>query len=273
MLTRRTLLASLFAAPRPKVSIGVMDGVLGKPSDPASVSLAASLGFDALQLTLGRRSPDGPLVLSDPDLQSQFLSESRRLRLPLTATYIDILHLHCLKNDPRAVAFAAEAIAITRRLGAPVLMLPFFFRCALDTSAEIDAVVAPFKELARQAEKAHVTLGFENTLRAADDIRLLDAVGSPALKIYYDIGNATNLYGADPQAEIRALGRDRICQFHFKDKGYLGDGPVDVPAALRAIAAIGWQGSIVLETNSPSKDRLSDLRRNLSYLRGLLTSP
>lgn len=283
MLTRRTLLSSLsaasvaslpaasLAAPKPKLKIGVMDGVAGHSSDPASVAVAAELGFEGLQLNLGHRSPDGPLILADAAIQSKFVDESRRLRVPLIATYIDLLHIHCLKNDPAAVRFCLEGIAITRRLGSPLFMLPFFFKCALDTRAEMDAVVGPWKELAREAEKAKITLGFENTIRAEDDIRILDAVGSDALKIYYDIGNATNLYGANPSAEIRTLGRSRICQFHFKDKGYLGEGAVDCRAALDAIASIGWQGYIVLETGSPSKDRRADLRRNREYLLPLMS--
>lgn len=275
MLTRRHLLAALPAAlpaANPKLTIGVMDGVLGHSSDPASVAAAAALGFDGLQVNLGRRSPDGPLILADTALQQKFVEESRRHRVPLLATYIDILHIHCLKDSPAALRFSSEAIGITRALGAPILMLPFFFKCALDTRAEMDAVVAPLRELARQAEKARIVIGFENTLHAPDDIRILDAVASPALKIYYDIGNATNLYAANPAEEIRTLGRGRICQFHFKDKGFLGEGPVDIPAALDAIRAIGWQGAIVLETSSPTKDRQADLRRNLAYLRPLVTA-
>jgi sugar phosphate isomerase/epimerase len=274
MLTRRALLNSLpaaaAAAPGPRLKIGVMDGIAGYGSDPRAVQAAAELGFQGLQVTLGRKSPGGPLLLSDPALHASFVSESRRLHVPLVSTYLDLLHVHCLKRDPAAVRLASEGIAVTGRLGAPILMLVFFGPCALESRADMDAVVGPLKELAREAEKAKLTLGFENTIRAEDDLRILDAVASNALKIYYDIGNATNLYSVDPQAEIRHLGRDRICQFHFKDKGYLGEGRVDVPGALRAIAATGWQGYIVLETSSPSKDRPADLRRNLAYLRGLL---
>ena len=109
----------------------------------------------------------------------------------------------------------------------------------------------------------------ENTLRAADSLRVLDKVKSRALKIYYDIGNATNLYGENPAEAIRAIGRARICQFHFKDKGYLGEGAVDVRAAVEAIHAIGWRGFIVLETGAPSGGVEADLKRNLSYLRSL----
>jgi hypothetical protein len=45
---------------------------------------------------------------------------------------------------------------------------------------------------------------------------------------------------------------------------------VDIAGALRAMAEFGWQGDVVLETGSPSKDREADLKRNLTYLRGLL---
>lgn len=88
---------------------------------------------------------------------------------------------------------------------------------------------------------------------------------SKALQIYYDIGNATNLYNVSPADEIRKL-KGHICQFHFKDKGYLGEGKVDVRAALDAIRATGWKGHIVLETGSPSKDVEADLKRNRDYL-------
>ena len=146
-------------------------------------------------------------------------------------------------------------------------MLVFCGKCALETQGDMDAVVAPLKELSREAQRAHVTLGFENTIKAADALRVLDRVGSNSLKIYYDIGNATNLYGEEPARAIRDIGRDRICQFHFKDKGYLGEGKVDVRAALDAIGEIGWKGSIVLETGAPSGNAEADLARNLAYLR------
>lgn len=189
--------------------------------------------------------------------------------MALAATYIDTLHQFCLKQDREAMEYAVEGIRLTREMGAGILMLVFFGKCALETQAEADAVVAPLKELAREAEAAGVTLGFESTLKAAGALRVLDGVGSRAVRIYYDIGNATNLYGEEPAPAIREIGRERICQFHFKDKGYLGEGKVDVRAALDAISGIGWRGSIVLETGAPSGDVEADLAKNLAYLRSL----
>ena len=93
---------------------------------------------------------------------------------------------------------------------------------------------------------------------------------SKAFKVWYDVGNST-YNGYDVPAEIRALGRDRICMFHIKDRGYLGEGKVDVPAVLKAIDDIGFKGYANLETGSPSGDVEADTRRNLEYLRKLMS--
>lgn len=265
-MTRRQLLAAAAARVRQPLRIGVMDGLMRLRSKPESVAKAKELGFEGLQVTLG---PNNGPFREDTALARKFAREAKTAGLPIVSTYIDTLHQFCLKQDRDAAAYASEAIRLTREMGAPILMLVFFGKCALVTEGEMEAVVPPLKELCREAERARITLGFENTLRAADSLRVLDKVKSRALKIYYDIGNATNLYGEKPAEAIRAIGRDRICQFHFKDKGYLGDGAVDVRSALDAIRAIGWRGFIVLETGAPSGDADADLKRNLAYLRGL----
>jgi sugar phosphate isomerase/epimerase len=271
-VTRRALLAAPAAAlARGKnLRIGVMDGVALARSDPESVAVAARAGCEGIQATLGRQTTAGHLVMAAPERQRAFLAASKIHRVPIVSTYIDILHVHCLKNDREALRWAAEGIDITRKLDARILMLVFFGKCALETREEMDAVVGPLKELAREAERARVILGFENTIRAEDDIRILDAVGSRALQIYYDIGNATNLYHEDPLQALRLLGRNRICQVHVKDKGYLGEGAVDVAGAVRVLEEIGWRGWLVLETGAPSKNREEDLKRNAAFLRRLV---
>ncbi len=271
-VSRRALMAAPFGAVArgEALKIGVMDGVALAASDPESVAVAARAGCEGIQVTLGRQTAAGRLLMAAPERQRAFLAASKLHRVPIVSTYIDILHVHCLKSDPEALRWAMQGIEITRALGAPILMLVFFGKCALETREEMDAVVAPLKELAREAEQARIILGFENTIRAEDDIRILEAVSSPALQVYYDIGNATNLYKVDPLAELRLLGRKRICQIHVKDKGYLGEGAVDVAGAVRTLDAIGWRGYLVLETGAPSGNREDDLKRNVTWLRRLM---
>jgi sugar phosphate isomerase/epimerase len=274
MLSRRNFLAASLAAPalaaQSRLKIGVMDGVLKASGRPESVALAKSMGCEGLQVTLGRPKDGETLPLEDKELQASFVAESKKHSLPLVATYLDVLHVNCLKSDPLARKWVRKGIEITRDLRAGILMTVFFGKCSVTNRQELEYVAGVFKELAPAAESAGVILGFENLLNAEDNARAMDRVGSRAFQIYYDVGNATNLVGVDAPSEIRRLGRDRICQFHFKDQGYLGEGKVDFAAVLKACSDIGFSGYANLETSSPSGSMDNDLKRNLAYLRGLM---
>lgn len=278
MITRREFLVgglSVALIPKnpAKLKIGVMDGVLRLSGKPQAVEMAKKMGLEGLQVTLGRSTNGERLPLEDPQLQASFVAESKKHRLPLDATYIDILHVTCLKNDPLARKWLVKGIEITKNLKARILMTVFFGKCAMLNRQELEYVADVFKELAPEAEKAGVILGFENLLNAEDNARAMDRVASKAFKIYYDVGNATNQVGVDAPKEIRFLGRERICQFHFKDRGYLGEGKVDYPAVLKAIDEVAFNGYANLETSAPSGSMENDLRRNLTYLRTLMSKP
>ena len=274
MLTRRSLLAAtaapLLAQRRAGLKIGVMDGVIRQKSKPEAIAVAKSFGVEGLQVALGRPKGSGPMPLEDRELQARYVAESGKHKLPIDATYIDILHVHCLKNDPLAPELVRKGIQITRNLNAGILMTVFFGKCSILNRQELDYVADAFQDLAREAERAGVILGFENLLNAEDNARAMDRVASDAFKVFYDVGNSTNRVGVDTPKEIRWLGRDRICQFHFKDNGYLGEGKVNFPEVLRAIADIGFRGYANLETKAPSGDMAADLKRNLNYLGNLM---
>jgi L-ribulose-5-phosphate 3-epimerase len=277
LLSRRRALAALTSATWPArrsgahslngLKIGVMDGILGQACKPEAVAVAASLGLAAVQVTLGSPQASGGLLLSDHQLQQQFVGMSRRYKVALPNTYLDVLHRDCLKNNSaRALGWIREGINITRSLGAQVLMLVFFGKCAIEAASEQKAVITPLREASRMAGDAGIVLGFENTISAPANIAVLEAVGSPALKVWYDIGNSTNIGHFNVPEEIRLLGRERICAFHIKDKGYLDSGAVPVRGALEAIHDIGFDGFAMLETSAPTGDRIADLRQNLEIL-------
>lgn len=263
-------LRTVTAGPLAGLKIGVTDWNLRLAADPKALELGAQLGFEGVEVSLGREPVDGRLKLDDAALQAQYLAESKRLGVAIAGTCLDILHRNYLKNDPLGAKWVAAGIPITQRLGARVMLLPFFGKGALQTPQEMDYVADVLKDLAKEAEKAGVILGLENTLSAEDNARILDRVGSPAVKVYYDVGNSTT-NGYDIYKEIPWLGAERICQFHLKDNPhYLGEGKIDFERVLRLIGQIGYRGFANLETNSPSKDIPADMRRNLAYIRQLI---
>ena len=84
--------------------------------------------------------------------------------------------------------------------------------------------------------------------------------------------------GADLDRAIETL-REDIAHVHLKDvvaaglphrTCALGDGIVDIPAVLRRLRAIGYDGAVSIEHEPPHYDPTDDLRRSLERLRAWL---
>jgi sugar phosphate isomerase/epimerase len=252
------------------LQIGTMDTVLKQAGKPEALTTAKQLGLAAVQVTLGVSADGKTLPLENAQLQERYRSASQQQNIPIDSTYIDMLHVSCLKSDPNAVNWVLKGIEINRNLHAPILMTVFFGKCAVLNRTELDYVIDAFRDLTKAAERANVILGFENTLSGEDNRYAVDRISSRAFKIWYDVGNST-YNGYDVPREIRMLGRERICQFHFKDKGYLGEGAVKYEPILKAIDEIGFKGYANLETTSPSGNVEKDTKRNLVYLQTLMS--
>ena len=253
-----------------KFKLGVTDWNLRQEAKIGSLALAKKIGFNGVQISLGLGADRLPL--GDPELQRAFLNESSRVGLPIASVCLNILHWHILKSDPPAQRWVADAIPIARKLGVKVILLPFFGRGALKTQAEMNYVGDVLRELAPDAEKAKVILGLEDTLSARDNVRIMERSRSPAVLVYYDVGNSTN-NGFDIIEEIRWLGRERICEVHLKDNPhFLGQGRINFRAVIDTLAGIGFEEWAHLETDSPTGSVEKDMKRNLAYVRELIRS-
>lgn len=275
MISRRTVLAAALALPlsarKTSLRIGVTDWNLKQTGSLEAVGLAKRLGFDGVQVSLGRKPVDGRLALDDAAAQARYVEEARRVGIVLDGTCLDILHVNYLKNDKLGQKWVADGIRATRALKTRVMLLPFFGKGAMATREEMDYVGDVLRELGPEAEKAGVILGLEDTISAEDNVRIMDRARSKAVLVYYDVGNSTH-NGFDVVKEIRWLGPKRICQFHLKDNpNYLGEGKIDFPAVLHAIRTTEYDGYANLETDCPSKSVEPDMKRNLAYVRRLMT--
>jgi sugar phosphate isomerase/epimerase len=280
MISRREFSVSLaglaavsaLPAASPKLKIGVTDWNLRLTGKLEAVGLAKKLGFDGVQVSIGRAITDDKMPMDNSELIAQYREESKKQGIPLDGTCLDRLHADCLKGGNRdAAKRVADGIRITKALGVRVMLMPFFGKCAT-APEDFDSTAALLRELAPEAKKAGVILGLENTLSAEDNVRIMDMVKSDVLKVYYDVGNSTN-GKHDVLKEIPWLGKNRICQFHLKDNPhYLGEGTIDFKAVLREIKEIGFDGYANLETDSPTKQVEADMTRNLGFIRGLMTA-
>ena len=252
-----------------KFKVGVTDWNLKQEGQIESIALARELGFDGVQVSIGKGTDKLPL--SDPALQKIYLDESKRVGLPVESLCLEILHRNHLKSDPLGQRWVADSIPIAKAMGVRVVLLPFFGNGALETTAEMDRVGDTLKEIAPAAEKVGVILGLEDTSSARDNVRIMDRTKSSAVLTYYDVGNSTK-NGFNVVEEIRWLGGPRICEVHLKDNPhYLGEGQIDFKAVVDALADVGFEGWAQLETDCPVSVE-ADMRRNLKFIRELIAA-
>jgi L-ribulose-5-phosphate 3-epimerase len=274
-LTRRSLLATASLAlprllpARAHVQVGVTDWNLRQAGKLEAIAMASKIGFKGLEISLGRELDAGKLPMDSPGLQSRYITEARERGITLSSTCLNALHVHYMKSDPVSVRLTSDAIRITRAMNVSLILLPYFGKGALTNREEMAYVADALKEVIKEAEKARITLALENTISAEDNAFMLDRVGSDALKVYYDVGNS-HYNGFDVPKEIEWLGKARIGQVHFKERGYLGTGPVPLKESAAMLHRIGYEGFINLETNSPSGDIAADMKRNLEYTHKLM---
>jgi sugar phosphate isomerase/epimerase len=243
-------LAPLLAAPGSRwFKIGSCDWSLGKHRDPAALDVARQLGFDGLQISMG--GPEEQLQFCRPDVQKKYQEAAQRSNVVIASVATDAMWQGPLESDPRAARWLSDSVDTCQALKLPICMI-VNFNLDLKKKPELDHFVTVMKDIAPKAEKKGVIIGMENLLSAEDNMRLIDMVGSPALKVYYDVGNSTDK-GYDILKEIRTLGkRNLICEFHFKDgKFMLGEGRIDFKQVRKALDDINYSGWLQIEAETP----------------------
>jgi len=250
-----------------RMKTAMCDWNLGKTGDVAAIALAREIGLDGVEVSVNFPGPGQQL--RDPAVQREYKAALKREGVSAPSLALGVLNSVPLKSEPKAAIWLSDSIDAARALGAKVILVAFFGDgdIEMEKTAEINRVVDVLKELAPRAEKAKVILGLENTLSAADNLRLLERVGSEWVQVYYDFWNSA-YEGRDVPAEIRLLSK-HICQVHLKNGDALlsAPGKVDFPACAQALREIDYRGWYVLETSSPSGNLVTDTRANVEYVR------
>ena len=264
------------AGPVP-IRVGMTDWNLGKRGDITKVALAREIGLDGIQVSLIFPTDDTP-HLRDPKTQAAFKQAALQNGIQICSLAIGSpgksrLPLH---TNPAAAILLVEAIDVARSIGTTNILLPILgdSHITMQNEAEVATFVAMMKEVARYAEKAGVVVALEDWISAEDNLRLLDAIGSDYVGIYYDARNIKSRLKRDPYDEPKLLGR-HINQIHVKNGEKLLRDPeiLDWPRLAEEYYKIGYKGWYVLETGSPSEDLIADTRANLDYVRKTFRMP
>lgn len=218
-----------------------------------------------LQVTAGKRN------LRDWDVVREYKRESNRwdIRIPSVAGIWDKGVNISSQNADESIRLSIRA---AEKLGSGVVLVAFFKENAPDMNREdsYGPIVSMLRKVAPAAADAGVVLGLENSLSPADNVRLVDLVGHPAVRVYYDLYNmVTYGHGSEAVPGVKLLGRERICAVHVKngDKLIEQPGPIDWAAAFAAFNEIGYEGWFTYETSHKNVSAcIADTSRNNAFL-------
>jgi sugar phosphate isomerase/epimerase len=200
--------------------------------------------------------------------QDKILAASARHRVAIASLAMGVLNSVPYKSDAATEQWVLDSVRVMQRMKTRVALLAFFSKGDLvDDPTGVAEVVRRLKKLAPRAEAAGLVYGIESWLKAPELERILDAVKSPAIKVYYDVGNMQKV-GEDVRTAIRRLGRERICEVHFKDYDDLyGKGSMNFPNVRTALDAIGYRGWVGIEGVKTPLGIEPSIRYDLDYLR------
>jgi sugar phosphate isomerase/epimerase len=260
------------------VRVGMTDWNLGQRGDITKIALAREIGLDGIQVSVQYPTDGKTPTLRDPKTQAAFKRAALENGIQICSLAIGSpgksrLPLH---TNPAAAILLVEAVEVAHNLGTNNILLPILGDSHIDMTNQwqIDTFVAMMKEVARYAERYGVVVGLEDWISAEDNIRLLDAIGSDYVAVYYDAHNIVPRV-KDIYVEPKMLGK-RINQIHVKNANMLmsGDGGrLDWPRMAQEFYEIGYRGWYVLETGSPSKDIIADTRANIEYVKKTFRMP
>lgn len=229
--------------------VGICDWHIQSKGDPKSFKLASELGLDGIQLSYVplNKEPN----LTDKKVRQIFLDESAKHKVEIASMAMGIFNHHPFMTTPDAEKWVNQCLEFMPELKQKVVLLAFFGKGDIKDKPEMEKLtIERLKRLAPIAEKKGLTLGLETWLNMEEHMRILDAVGSKAVKVYYDTANMHKM-GHDVPKEIRWLGKkDAICQIHLKENGNrLGQGKVNFPDVKQALQDIDYKDWLIIESS------------------------
>jgi L-ribulose-5-phosphate 3-epimerase len=264
-------------AAKPRYRIGVCDWMILKRQQLGAFKWTSQIGADGVEVDMGslgqRETFDNKLA--EPPVRQQFLEEARKFNLEICSLAMSGFYAQSFAERPTVPRMLQDCIDTMKGMKVKVAFLPLGVRGDLVKYPELrPAIVERLKAVGPKAEEAGVVIGVETALDAAGDVKLLDDIGSPAVRIYFNFANALQ-NGRDLCQELQILGKDRICQIHGTDQDgvWLQDNPrLDVRKVKQTLDDMGWSGWLVLERSRSAKnsrDVVGNFGANTRFLKSI----
>lgn len=267
--------AAVVPATHQRYQIGLSDLMILKRQKLGAFQLTKDIGADGVEVDMGglgdRETFDNQLV--GLAVREQFLATARELNLEICSLAMTGFFAQSFAERPTVPRMIQDCVDTMKAMSVKVAFLPLGVKGDLVKNPGLrPAIVERLRIAGKIASPAGVVIGVETSLPATAEVKLLQEVGSPAVKIYFNFASAVK-NGRDISAELRTLGKDRLCQIHCtnEDGVWLEKDPkIDLPKVKQTLDALGWRGWLVAERSRDAADPRNVKRNfgaNTAYLR------
>lgn len=249
-----------------RYKIGVCDWMILKRQRPGALSLAKEIGVDGVELDMGSLGQRDTFenALADPKVRKQFQDQAAALGIEICSIAMSGFYAQSFAERPTYKQMLGDCIATMTQFGVKVAFLPLGVQGDLKLHPELrPAIVERLREVGQMAEEAGVVIGIETALDAQGEVELLEEIGSPAIRSYFNFANALQ-NDRDLIKELQTLGKDRICQIHCTDEDGVwleNNKRLDMPLVKKTLDDMGWSGWLVMERSRDAKNA-RDVRGN-----------
>ena len=258
-VSRRSLFAQPASAPAIQTSknkrfkVAGDDLFLNNRQKLKAFTVAQKAKLDGLQLDMGSMPGGKELknALRDPAVRDQFVAESKRTGVEIASLAWFAMYAPRPYYDlPIFPDLLKEWVETMTKMNVKLGFMPLVAReTTLADEQNLAKAADFFKQIAPAAEKAGVVLGVESTVNADTYKKFLDAVGSPAVRAFYNPGVGLE-HKLDVYADLKSLGKDRICALHLEQGSVppedferrLGDGLIDFRKLRETLLEMDWSG-------------------------------
>ena len=275
LLLPNILLAAVKKEPRYRIA--VCDWMILKRQKLGAFQLTKDIGADGLEVDMGGlgNRPTFDSKLSDPAVRKQFLDASRDLHVSISSIAMSGFYAQSFAERPEYEKMVQDCIDTMVEMKVKIAFLPLGVTGDLVKRPELRPVIVQrLKTVAVHAEKAGVVIGLETALPAAEEVQLLDEVGSPAIKSYFNFSNALQA-GRNLIDELKTLGAKRICQIHCTDTDGVwlqNNTRINMKEVKKTLDKMRWSGWLVIERSRDANDPRNvkkNFSANAAYLKSI----
>lgn len=251
-----------------RYKIAVCDWMILKRQRLGAFELASEIGADGVEVDMGglgdRVTFDNKL--SDPAVRESFLTTARQFDVEISSMAMSGFYAQSFAERAGVDRMVSDCLNTMKAMHVKVAFLPLGVKGDLVQYPQLRPAIVERLQLAgAKAEKKGVIIGIETALDARDEVKLLDDIGSAAVKSYFNFANPLQK-GRDLYRELRILGGDRICQIHCTDEDGVwlqNNTRIDMRRVRETLEKINWKGWLVIERSRDANDP-RNVKKNFS---------